>query len=159
VFVAHSYAGFIAQMMAATDRRVAGIVLVDANLASFFDDAQVKHLLDIYRPQMGELEKAKPELARVLNPQLLVYGDMVKRVRQADFPATMPVIDIVAEKSWGDTPAQNDALQKAHAAFVAASPAREAVFAAGSGHQVMRDRPEIVLDAIKRMVEKVRAAR
>ncbi|GIL38884.1 alpha/beta fold hydrolase [Roseiterribacter gracilis] len=159
VLVAHSYAGFIAQLMAATDKRIAGVVLVDANLASFFDEAEVKHLLDLYQPQFGELEKAKPDAARVLIPQLLGYGDTVKRVRQVDFPATMPVIDIVAEKSWGETEARNQALRRAHVAFAAASPAREEIFVPGAGHFVWRDKPDVVLDAIKRMVEKVRAAR
>jgi pimeloyl-ACP methyl ester carboxylesterase len=35
-----------------------------------------------------------------------------------------------------------------HRDFVAASPHRRAVFAYGSGHHVMRDRPDIVLDAV-----------
>jgi pimeloyl-ACP methyl ester carboxylesterase len=33
VLVAHSYGGFVATLVAAFDRRVAGVVLVDANLA------------------------------------------------------------------------------------------------------------------------------
>jgi pimeloyl-ACP methyl ester carboxylesterase len=40
---------------------------------------------------------------------------------------------------------------------VAASPAREAVVATGSGHHVMRDRPDVVLEAIARMIERVTA--
>ena len=48
---------------------------------------------------------------------------------------------------------------RVHADFVAAAPeARELVLARGSGHYVMRDRPEIVLDAIARMLERVRTA-
>jgi pimeloyl-ACP methyl ester carboxylesterase len=62
------------------------------------------------------------------------------------------VIDIVAEHSWGDTEEENAAMRRAHEAFVAASPARELVVAARSGHYVMRDRPDVVLDAIMRMV-------
>jgi hypothetical protein len=47
-------------------------------------------------------------------------------------------------------------MRRAHADFVAASPTREAVFANGSSHYVMRDRPELVVDAIERMVKRVR---
>jgi hypothetical protein len=32
------------------------------------------------------------------------------------------------------------------------------VFAGGSGHYVMRDRPELVIQAIKRMVDRTRTA-
>ena len=42
-------------------------------------------------------------------------------------------------------------------AFVAASPEREIVVATGSGHQVMRDRPEMLVAEIARMVRIVRA--
>jgi pimeloyl-ACP methyl ester carboxylesterase len=48
-------------------------------------------------------------------------------------------------------------MRRVHADFVAAAPeARELVLARGSGHYVMRDRPEVVLDAVARMVERVR---
>lgn len=159
VLVAHSYGGFIAELLAADDRRVAGVVLVDANLASFFDEKEVQHLLAKYTPQFDGLRQAKPELARVMIPMMQAYPETARRVRQASFPATLPVIDIVAEKSWGDSDAENAAMKKAHADFVAASPSREAVFAAGSSHQVMRDRPDIVLDAVKQMIQRVRDAR
>jgi hypothetical protein len=49
-------------------------------------------------------------------------------------------------------------MSRVHAAFVAASSARAGVFAAGSGHYVMRDRPDLVIDAIKRVVARVRSA-
>ena len=44
-----------------------------------------------------------------------------------------------------------------HAAFVAASPMREAVVATGSGHPVNRDRPDVVIDGIAQIVRRVRA--
>ena len=74
-----------------------------------------------------------------------------------EYPSTLPTIDIVAERSWGETPAENLDMRRVHSEFVAAAPkTREGVLAAGSGHYVMRDRPDIVLDAIARMVERVR---
>jgi hypothetical protein len=60
--------GFVATIVAATDPRIVGVVLVDANLAGFFDDAQTKRLLATYRPQFPALEQAAPELARVMIP-------------------------------------------------------------------------------------------
>jgi pimeloyl-ACP methyl ester carboxylesterase len=159
VLVAHSYGGFVATLVAATDPRVAGAVLVDANLAAFFDEAEVERLLALYTPQFPALEEQAPELARVMIPLMRAYPDTARRLRAVDYPASLPTIDIVAEQSWGATPEQNDAMRRVHADFVAAAPeTREAVLAEGSGHYVMRDRPDVVLDAIARMVARVRAA-
>lgn len=160
VIVAHSYGGFLAELVAARDKRVAGVVLVDANLAAAFDDAEVAHLQARYLPQLSALEKANPKLAQVLGPVLRAYPDTVARVKAAPFPPTLPIIDIVAEHSWGDSDAENDAMKKAHAAFVAAAPAaREAVFAAGSSHNVMHDQPELVIGAIGRAIQRAHAGR
>ena len=159
VLVAHSYGGFIATLVAATDPRIAGVVLVDANLASFFDEAQLERLLDTYTPQFPALEQAAPHLARVMIPLIQAYPATVERVRQVDIPAGTPVIDIVAERTWVDTPEEISAIHLAHHGFVAASPQRQAVYADGSGHHVMRDRPDIVLDAVTQMVALARKAR
>lgn len=156
VLVAHSYGGFVAQLVAA-DQRVAGVVLVDANLPTYFDEPVVEALLATYTPQFGELERQAPELARVMIPLMRAYPDTAREVRAAGYPETLPTIDIVAERSWGRTPEENDQMRRVHADFVAAAPAvREGVLAGGSGHYVMRDRPDVVLESVARMVERVR---
>jgi pimeloyl-ACP methyl ester carboxylesterase len=157
VLVAHSYGGFVATIVAATDARIAGVVLVDANLADFFDDPQLERLLATYRPQFPALEQAAPELARVMIPLIESYPATVARVGEVDIPAATPTIDIVAERTWVETPEEIEAIRRAHRDFVAASPHRQAVFAEGSGHHVMRDRPGIVLDAVTQLVATVRA--
>src|SRR5215204_559453 len=157
VLVAHSYGGFVATLAAAADPRIAGVVLVDANLAGFFDDAQLDRLLAMYRPQFPALEQKAPELARVMIPLIEAYPATVARLRQVDIPVGTPTIDIVAERTWVDTPEEIEAIRQAHRDFVAASPQRRAVFAERSGHHIMRDRPEVVLDAIAEVVAAVRA--
>lgn len=157
VLVAHSYGGFIATLVAASDPRIAGVVLVDANLVGAFDDAFVARLLAKYTPRFPELERTSPRLARVMIPMMKAYPDTVKRLRQVPYPLQLPTVDIVAEHSWGDTDADNAALRKAHDDFVAASPARTQLVATGSDHNVMQHRPELVLDAIARIVRAVRA--
>jgi pimeloyl-ACP methyl ester carboxylesterase len=159
VLVAHSYGGFVAMLVTAGDPRVAGVVLVDANLPAYFDDDVVERLLARYTPQFGELKQQAPELARVMIPLMRSYPDTVREVRASGYPGALPTIDIAAERSWGETPEENDDMRRAHADFVAAAPAvREGVVANGSGHYVMRDRPDVVLDAVARMVERVRKA-
>ena len=158
VIVAHSYGGFVAALVSATDPRVAGLVLLDANLVEFFDDAQVERLLATYTPRFAELERQAPELARVLVPLIRAYPETVSRLREVEIPLGLPVVDVVAETTWVDSPEEVAAMRRAHEAFVAASPARELVLAEGSGHDVLRDRPDVVRDAIARVVELVRTA-
>jgi pimeloyl-ACP methyl ester carboxylesterase len=156
VLVAHSYGGFIATLVAAIDARIAGLVLVDANLASFMDEAQLQKLLDTYRPQYDALEQAAPDLARTMIPLMEAYPETVERLRGVEIPGTMPVVDIVAERTWLDEPEDVKAFRKAHRDFVAASPQRQSIFAEGSGHHVMHDRPDVVLDALARVTATVR---
>jgi pimeloyl-ACP methyl ester carboxylesterase len=155
VLVAHSYGGFIATLVAATDARIAGAVFVDANLAEFFDDAELARLKARYEPQFEQLRRTRPALADVMIPLMRAYPETVARLRGVTFPPAIPVIDIVAERSWGDTD-ENTAMRRAHDAFVAASPERELVIATGSGHQVMRDREDLVIAEVARMVRIVR---
>ena len=157
IIVAHSYGGFIAEILAASEHSVAGLVLVDAAVPGYFTDDVANGIVAEYSPQFPELEQARPDLARVLIPIVLTYPETARRMRAVVVPLAMPVIDIVAERSWVSTPEALEAWQRAHEAFVAESPAREAVFASGSGHNVMRDRPEVVLDAIRQMIAKVTA--
>lgn len=156
VLVAHSYGGFIAALVAATDARIAGVVFVDANLAEFFDDAELARLQARYAPQLDALQRTRPALAQILGPILRAYPETVHRLRSVSVPPTMPVIDIVAERSWGESEDENAAMRRAHEAFVAASQERELVVAAGSGHNVMRDRPDVVVGEVARMVRIVR---
>jgi hypothetical protein len=105
------------------------------------------------------LKREKPDLARVMIPLMQAYPETAKRVRAVKFPTSLPVIDIVEERTWVDSPEELATMRRVHASFVAASPAREAVFASGSGHYVMRDDPEIVINAVVRIVERVRTGK
>jgi pimeloyl-ACP methyl ester carboxylesterase len=157
VLVAHSYGGFVATVFAAQDARVKGVVLLDANLGAYFDDVTSARLVASFAPQFPALEQQAPEIARVMIPLMQAYPETARRVRAAGYPPDLPTIDIVAERSWGATPEENAGMARAHADFVAAAPAsREAVFASGSGHLVVNDRPDLVLAAIAKMVARVR---
>ncbi len=47
-------------------------------------------------------------------------------------------------------------MRQTHASFVAASPRDRPCSPKGSSHQVMKDRPDLVIDAVERMVVRVR---
>jgi pimeloyl-ACP methyl ester carboxylesterase len=157
LFVTHSYGGFVSLLAAARDPRVAGLVLVDANLPGFFAPDQVGRLLERFRPVAPEMERQAPSIARVMVPLMEALPATAQQLRAAKLPSSLPIIDIVPEQSWIDEPEELAALRREHASFVAASPEREAVFAAGSSHYVMRDRPDLVVDATARLIDRVRA--
>src|SRR5262249_10574753 len=138
VLVAHSYGGFVAKLLAASDSQVVGVVLLDAYIGEMFDDAAASRLVAQQTPEVDALAHEKPAVAEALRPVIRAFPDTARRVRAVAFPTTLPTIDIVAEKSSA-SPEDCAAMQRAHAAFVAGSPEREQVTATGSGHYVMRD--------------------
>jgi pimeloyl-ACP methyl ester carboxylesterase len=155
VLVAHSYGGFVSLLMAEEDPRVAGLVLVDANLPGFFDDAEVSRLLDRVKPTLPEMARAAPKIGKVMVPLTLAMPETARRMRWVATRARLPIVDILAERTWVPTPEEVAAMRREHAAFVAASPHREMVFAKGSGHYVMRDRPKVVIEAISRLIDRI----
>lgn len=162
VLAAHSYGGFISQLLAASGRagdafRIAGLVLVDANIPAFFTAAEVDAILARYRPQYDALRKQAPALAATIIPILEAYPATVARMRHVRLPARLPVIDIYAEHSWAETAESATAMRAAHIAFAAAGSHRKSVYAAGSSHQVMSDRPDLVVAAIAEAIACARA--
>jgi len=149
--VSHSYGGFVSLLTAAEDRRVAGLVLVDANVPGYFTQARLDALLAEYRPRYPELRDKAPQLAAAMIPMMEAYPASARAVESARLPEGLAIIDIVAEHSWATTPADAQGMRDAHAAFVRASSARSAVFAAGSSHDVIHDRPELIVDAVRRL--------
>jgi pimeloyl-ACP methyl ester carboxylesterase len=152
VLVAHSYGGFISEVLASEDKQVKGLVLVDANIPSFFDDKEAAVISARYTPLAEDLIKKNPGLGRNLLRQDQGYPATARHMRDVQVPLNLPIIDITAEHTWVDAPDELAAMRRAHAEFVAASPNRVAIFAEGSGHYVSKDRPNIVIDAVLRLI-------
>jgi pimeloyl-ACP methyl ester carboxylesterase len=155
ILVAHSYGGFISEILASEDKQVKGLVLVDANIPSFFDDKEAAVISARYTPLAEGLIKEKPDLGRNLFRQDQAYPATARHMRDVQIPLNLPVIDITAEHTWVDAPDELAAMRRAHSEFVAASPNRVAIFAEGSGHYVSRDRPEIVIDAVLHLISEI----
>ncbi|UWZ86972.1 alpha/beta fold hydrolase [Occallatibacter riparius] len=155
ILVPHSYGGFISEITASEDKRVRGLVMVDANVPSFFDDKEAALISARYTPLAKDLIKERPNLGRNLLRQDQAYPATARYMRRVHVPLDLPAIDITAEHTWVDIPAELSAMRRAHAEFVAASSNRVAVFAKGSGHYVSRDQPEIVINAVLRLASQI----
>ncbi len=156
LLVAHSYGGFISEILASEDKQVKGLVLVDANIPSFFDDKEAAVISARYTPLAEDLIKENPDLGRNLLRQDQAYPATARYMRDVHIPLNLSVIDITAEHTWVDAPDELAAMRRAHSEFGAASPKRVAIFAEGSGHHISRDRPDIVIDAVLHLISEIR---
>jgi len=151
VLVAHSYGGFIAALFARRDPRVRGVVLVDSNLVEFYDDAQVARLMAQAEPELPAMRRERPGTARMLAG----FPATIRRMREVSFPPGLRIISIATRGPY-DSPDEARKWSAAHRAFAAGSPSRELLHAASSSHVVMRDRPDLIVDAVSRLVGELR---
>jgi pimeloyl-ACP methyl ester carboxylesterase len=147
--VSHSYGGFITMLASVQDRRIAGLVLVDANIPDYFIPKRIDAILAQYRPQYAELRSKAPSLAAAMIPMMEAYPSTVKTLRHTHLRPGLPIVDIVAENSWATSPEDAIAMRNAHKTFVQSGAGRKAVVATGSSHRVMKDRPDLIIQTVR----------
>ena len=155
VLVGHSYGGGISLMAASDDERVRGVLLLDAVVPKTWPPAELQKNLAEMRLQYDEIRQKAPALAKVAIPWAEALPETVQQLDKLQIPSSLPIIDIVAENSQ-DSQEKNKLWQKTHRDFTAGHPSREYILAAGSSHKVMIDKKDLVIDAIKRMLERVK---
>ena len=95
MLVAHSYGGFCATLYAARHpATVKAAVLIDANHVCWFKDSYVDSITEVRKRIYADMKNINlPEYYMGLN-----LSNTVHLMRKMPFPATIPVIDLVAEK-------------------------------------------------------------
>lgn len=157
LFVGHSYGGAIGLVLARKDRNVRGMVLLDAVVPGVWTKAEVDNNLKAMRPQYDAIRQQAPDLAKVAIPWAEAMPKTAAEVNALPVSENLPITDIKAEKGQNDA-ASAKGWYDAHVAFTTGHSARRFVLAEGSGHKVMADKPELVVDEILKMVDRVRAA-
>lgn len=160
ILVSHSLAGEIATGITARHPDwFAGAVMVDANVPEFYTDEMIARQVKVYAPLIEQLRTAPSTPA---NRQLLALAESFEPVSRAfhkmEWPITVPVAVIVAEKPPQPDPADAQAWRDAHALFARKAPNRTLIIADKSSHDVVRDRPDVVLNAIAAMRRQPTAA-
>ncbi|GLQ94006.1 alpha/beta fold hydrolase [Dyella acidisoli] len=156
VMVAHSYGGAISLVAASQDEHIKGLVLLDAVVPNVWPKSEVDKNQTTMRAQYDEIRQKAPALAKVAIPFAEAMPATAKEINAISVPATLPIIDIVAEKGQND-PASAQIWRDAHAQFTGDNPHREHVLAVGSSHKVMLDQPDLVVKEILRMLQKTQA--
>ena len=150
ILVSHSLAGEIATYLTGQHPKwFVGVVLVDANVPDYFTDAAIARGQAIYAPILAQIKASPPTKS---GRQLLALsGSFVETSRSfhaATWPASVPAIVIVSEKTPFDEAADAQWWRDSHAQFAKHAPNRKLVTATGSSHDVAHDRPEVILSAI-----------
>lgn len=150
ILVSHSLAGEIATYLVGQHPEwFVGAVMVDANVPDFYTDVAIARAEAMYAPIIAATKAAPPTKS---GKQLLAlsssFVETSRAFHRATWPASVPVIVIVAEKPPLEDPADAQWWKDAHAQFVKRAPNRRLVIAKGSSHDVVHDRPDVVSTAI-----------
>lgn len=150
ILVSHSLAGEIATYVTGEHPGwFAGAVLVDANIPDFFTDETMVRVRKEYDPIVARFQTMPSGRAtRVFLAPVASWDETNHAFHKARWPAAVPVTVIVSEKTRLSDPDSAERWRKAEAQFANRAPNRTLVTAAGSSHDVARDRPDVILAAI-----------
>lgn len=154
ILVSHSIAGEIATYL--TTRHpdwISGAVLVDANVPDVFTDKFIARGEAIYAPILAKLKTAPPsKQGRQLQAVAASFVETSRAFHGAAWPASVPAIVIVSEKTPFDDPADAKLWKEGHEAFAKKASNRPLVIADKSSHDVAHDRPDTIIDAVATLV-------
>ena len=174
LLVGHSYGGLIVRLYASTyPKEVAGLVLVDA-LTEGLQDAETREQWPIQRKLIeGDVREGValyPALERI------DVDRSFNQIRAAPPLRSIPLIVLSADRPWGpqvpsmiaagklaaDIPPDfgyvTDAAQKkAHEQLAKLVPNAKHITKTNSGHEIHKEQPQLVTDAIREVVEVVRS--
>ena len=151
ILVGHSYGGLMAVVQADRYRdHVAGVVLVDPMSSRFVDATG-----DFVYTTVPHITDPKNDGERAIARLVTTFGSVMDVARDAEPRIGAPIVVITSTRSvWNGREREDRAWRASHEAIVAAAPGRRLVVAEGSGHQIARDRPDTIIDAVVSLVEK-----
>jgi pimeloyl-ACP methyl ester carboxylesterase len=176
VLVGHSYGGLIVRLYASTyPKEVSGLVLIDA-LSEGLQDAETPEQWPIQRKliegDMRESVALYPALERI------DVDRSFDQIRAAPPLRSIPLVVLSADRPWGpqvpsmiaagklaaDIPPDfgyvTDAAQKkAQERLAKLVPNEKHITNTNSGHEIHKEQPQLVIDAIREVVEAVRSGK
>jgi pimeloyl-ACP methyl ester carboxylesterase len=161
VLVAHSYGGIVAMLYARTyPADVAGLVMVDA---------ATELMKTVASPQAVAAWDASNRISAPEAPEAVELLDAFAKIEAAPPRREIPAIVLSADKSWPDlglTPsAASDGTTVTFAdwlaseALLAKSLDASQITQTNSGHNIYQYTPQVVVGAIRKVVDEVRTAR
>src|SRR5437764_7091655 len=172
VLVGHSYGALIVRLYASTyPKEVSGLVLIDA-LSEGLQDAETPEEWTIQRKLIEGDVRESVDLYPAL--ERIDVARSLKQVRAAQPLASIPIVVLSADRPWGpqvppmiaagklpaDIPADfgyvTDATQKkAQQRLAKLVPNEKHITNTNSRHEIQKEQPQLVIDAIREVVEAV----
>lgn len=149
IFVSHSFGALLSQVYAHHwPESVNGILFLDPNSPSAMLALGGSNA--IAAPKPNPQTKREQAIARIdaagFDPYVEVYRSPLR--------ATLPVIVLSAEKGLFPEQRQNRAFRASHELLANSVEEGELIVAEGSGHNIPAESPDLVLDAIRKLIEK-----
>lgn len=145
LLVGHSYGAFLNQAYQFMyPEELMGIVLADPNNTIFVDSIGVKFLMNIPFDTTKELTKRQKADVR----QIIAFPNTIETVKTMPFSASIPITIITAGKDWWPFPLWNRMWRNSHQLLVNVSPNRILLRADASGHDIPKEQPDIIVEAI-----------
>ncbi|MBB5223773.1 pimeloyl-ACP methyl ester carboxylesterase [Amaricoccus macauensis] len=139
ILVGHSLGGLYLQMFARTyPHDVAGLVLLDSTIAE-------------QPPELDPLWEMEPGSAEFLEGEGM--PESTRQVREAGPFPDVPLTVVAATDHGTDLHALEPVLLRFQSRLAEMSPQGRLVVAEGSGHMIQNDRPDLVIAAVRALVE------
>lgn len=152
ILVAHSIGGYNARLFAATyPKEVAGIIFVDSSHENQFED-RVKRCtskeIELFKSQLIDEEQSFDEL--------LISGKEVKEARKKDTLRSIPIIVLTADHKGQESSVITEETWRNYQRDLATlSNYSKHIIVEDCGHYIQKDKPQVVIDAIKEMINGV----
>ena len=159
ILVPHSFAGEIATYLAMDHPAwIEGAVLVDTNVPNFYTEKQVQRQYVEAKSQTAAFlathrdDKQARSISALLASVVAVNRDFSRTV----WPPITPCVVIVSDKTPFASETDAEHWRQAHAEFAGQAPNRTLAIAKGSSHDVVHDRPDVIIQAVGQMVDHLR---
>ena len=162
LLVGHSYGGWMIRLEASDHPgAVVGLVFVDPFNTEFVESRGIEYWdqhpmtgkLPFDTSDPAKLTREQKALARMVGDGL---GPKVAIMRETTVPAGIPVRLITSSRQFLPRADEQEAWRRSHEQVVASIPGAVLVVAEESGHMVLWDQPDLVLETIREVVEEIR---
>lgn len=148
LIVAHSYGAMLAFLHAGLyPDQVVGLVLVDPMNAVFVNGTG-----DFLRSTVPDIAEPANDRERVIVRMKRTFAELTARTAELETGLTIPIVVLTAGEPWWGPEDIDRAWRRSHEVLAGRSRDRELVVAEGSDHDVPEERPDVIVDAVSRIL-------